>query len=235
MTQRQIIGVLGGMGPQATCDLFQKLIDCTPAKIDQEHMHIVIDNNPGVPDRTGHILHGRSDPTPVLVEGALRLKHAGCGFIIIPCNTAHFYADAIEKQAGIPVLSMIEATARAAATLLPAGAAVGVMATSGTLQLGLYHRALERVGLRALAPDDEYQLKVTDIIYGPQGVKAGYRDQALRSKARDVAGHLITRGARAVIAGCTEIPLVLADGDIDVPVLDATLLLAKAAVEKATE
>ncbi len=231
--QRKIIGVLGGMGPQATCDLFQKLIDCTPAQIDQDHLHVVIDNNPGVPDRTGHILHGRQDPTPVLVAGAKRLKSAGCGFVIMPCNTAHHYADAIAEQAGIPVLNMIQATAEAAATLLPPGAVVGLMATSGTLQLRLYHNALEKAGLVPLTPDEEFQLKVTDIIYGPQGVKAGNRGETLRVKAREVARHLVDRGARAVIAGCTEIPLVLTDGDIEVPVLDATLLLAKAAVSKA--
>jgi len=227
------IGVLGGMGPQATCDLFQKLIDATPARSDQEHLHVIIDSNPAIPDRTAFLLGKGPDPTPALVESACRLARAGCDFLIMPCNTAHYFVRQIEEAAGIPVLDMIEITAQAARQVLSPGDAAGLMATTGTIQSGLYHRALARHGLQLITPDEADQAEVMDIIYGPQGVKAGYRGQDLRARARAVAERLVSRGARVVIAGCTEIPLVLASGDISVPVLDSTGLLAQAAVARA--
>ncbi|MGI6357602.1 MAG: aspartate/glutamate racemase family protein [Bacillota bacterium] len=227
------IGVLGGMGPQATCDLFQKIIDATPAKRDQDHVHVIIDNNPQVPDRTSFFLGKGVDPTDELIAMAKRLEAAGCDFLIIPCNTAHFFAKAVEAAVGIPFLSMIDNVAEVAAKLVPPGSAVGIMATDGTLQNRLYHDALEKVGLVPMVPDAEAQAQVMEIIYGPEGVKAGVLDQKLRLSAQQVANGLIARGAAAIIAGCTEIPLVLADGDVSVPVLDSTGLLAKAAVERA--
>ncbi len=229
---KQIIGVLGGMGPQATCDLFQKIIDSTGASRDQEHLHVIIDNNPQIPDRTAFFLGQGVDPTDELIVCAKRLVAAGCSFLIIPCNTAHYFAPAVQQAVGVPILSMIDNVAAVAKGLLAPGAAVGIMATSGTLQNRLYHQALEAVGLVPLVPTDEDQDQVMEIIYAPDGVKAGFRGEDLRQKAQQVANRLISRGAGAIIAGCTEIPLVLADGDVAVPVLDSTGLLAKAAVER---
>jgi aspartate racemase len=233
--KKQIIGILGGMGPQATCDLFQKIINWTPAAKDQDHVHVIIDNNPQVPDRTAFLLGQGEDPTAELVGGAKRLAAAGCTFVLIPCNTAHYFVTKVEAASGIPVLSMIDNAAKAAESLLLPGDAVGIMATTGTLQSGLYHQALLRVGLTPLQPTEEDQLEVMDIIYGPVGVKAGHLGPELRARAKQVAERLIDNGAKAVIAGCTEIPLVIQDGDVSVPVLDATDLLAKAAVERARD
>lgn len=230
---KQIIGILGGMGPQATCDLFQKLIDATPATSDQEHVHIIIDNNPQIPDRTKGIQGTGPDPVPELVATAKRLAAAGCNFVLIPCNTAHYYAKQVEEKAGVTVLSMIETVAEVAAQRLPKGATVGIVATNGTLQTGLYHDALRRHGLVPIQPEENDQAEVMDIIYGPHGVKAGFRDAPLRRRCRMVAERLVARGAQAVIAGCTEIPLVLEDGDLTVPVLDTTGLLAKEAIRRA--
>lgn len=230
---KRIIGVLGGMGPQATCDLFQKIIQRTTAAKDQDHLHVIIDNNPQVPDRTAFLIGQGEDPSPELVGGAKRLANAGCSFLLIPCNTAHYFVGVIEQAARIPVLSMIDNTADVARRLLPQGAAVGIMATTGTIQSRLYHDALLRAGLVPMAPDDLGQNEVMDIIYGTEGVKAGHVGDSQRLRARQVANKLIERGALAIIAGCTEIPLVLQDGDVSVPVLDATDLLAKAAVERA--
>lgn len=231
--QKTTIGILGGMGPQATCDLFQKIIKRTPAARDQDHLHIVIDNNPQVPDRTAFLIGQGPDPTDELVEGARRLARVGCSFILIPCNTAHYFTAVIEQAADVPVLSMIDNVAAVAQQLLPAGSAVGIMATTGTVQSELYHQSLRQAGLLPLSPDDVDQAEVMDIIYGPAGVKAGYDGPELRARARLVADRLIARGAQAIVAGCTEIPLVLQDGDVSVPVLDATDLLAAAAVNRA--
>jgi len=230
---KQIIGVLGGMGPQATCDLFQKLINATPARTDQEHLHIIIDNNPAIPDRSAYILGSGPDPTPALVESACRLAQAGCDFLVIPCNTAHCFIRAVEEAAGIPVLNMVEITAEEARRRLKPGEAVGLLATTGTVKSGLYHEALARQGLSLITPSEADQKVLMELIYGPQGIKAGFTGKDLRAQFWLLAERLVSRGARLVIAGCTEIPLVLEDGDISVPVLDSTDLLAKAAVERA--
>lgn len=230
---KQIIGVLGGMGPQATCDLFQKLINATPARTDQEHLHIIIDNNPAIPDRSAYILGSGPDPTPALVESARRLARAGCDFLVIPCNTAHYFVRKVEEGAGIPVLNMIEVTAEAARKRLKPGEKVGLLATTGTVQSGLYHDALARQGLSLITPAEADQKVLMELIYGPQGIKAGYTGKDLRAQMWVLAERLVTRGAHLIIAGCTEIPLVLEDGDISVPVLDTTDLLAQAAVTRA--
>lgn len=229
----RIIGIIGGMGPQATCDLFQKLIDATPATSDQEHVHIIIDNDPQIPDRTKGIMGTGPDPLPELVSCGRRLATAGCDFLLIPCNTAHHFAKKVEEAAGVPVLSMIETVAQTAAAQLPPGSMVGLMATNGTLSTGLYHDALRRHGLVPIQPDEADQAEVMAIIYGPDGVKAGFRDEALRRRAQVVGERLVERGARAVVAGCTEIPLVLTEGDLTVPVLDSTGLLAGEAIRRA--
>ncbi|GAH53208.1 unnamed protein product, partial [marine sediment metagenome] len=107
----KIIGILGGMGPEATVDLFHKIIKFTPAKKDQDHFRIIIDNNPKIPDRTAAILGKGEDPLPALQETARNLEKAGVDFIIIPCNTAHYFLPQIQKSVNIPVLNMIEETA----------------------------------------------------------------------------------------------------------------------------
>lgn len=230
---KQIIGILGGMGPQATCDLFQKIINHTTAVKDQDHLHVIIDNNPQVPDRTAFLIGQGEDPTSELVGGAKRLATVGCSFLLVPCNTAHYFVSIIEQEAGIPVLSMIDNAADVAGRLLPPGSSVGIMATTGTIRSRLYHDALRRAGLVPMEPDDGGQTEVMEIIYGSLGVKAGHVGVNQRLRAQQAANKLIARGALAIIAGCTEIPLVLQDGDVSAPVLDPTDLLAKAAVERA--
>ncbi|MDP2859676.1 MAG: amino acid racemase [Bacillota bacterium] len=224
---RKIIGILGGMGPEATADLFLKIIKSTPAKKDQEHLRILIDNNPQIPDRTAAILHGGKDPTPALVETGKNLERAGADFLIIPCNTAHYFHGKIQDAVTIPVLHMMSATAD---EMKARGIKrAGLLASDGTVQSGLYHQALAQRGIEVVVPNKETQQKVMDAIYG---VKSG----EFVASARDVkqaAEELIEAGATGVIAGCTEIPLILADGDVSMPVIDATAALARAAVQEA--
>jgi len=224
---RKVIGILGGMGPEATADLFLKIIKSTPAKKDQEHLRILIDNNPQIPDRTAAILHGGEDPTPALVETGKNLERAGADFLIIPCNTAHYFHGNIQDAVTIPVLHMMSATA---GEMKARGIKrAGLLASDGTVQSGLYHKALAQSGIEVVIPSKETQRKVMGAIYG---VKSG----EFVASARDVkqaAEELIAAGATGVIAGCTEIPLILADGDVSMPVIDATAALARAAVQEA--
>ena len=107
----KIIGILGGMGPEATIDLFQKIVKLTPAQQDQEHLRIIIDNNPKIPDRTKAILHGGENPLPELIKTAQNLERAGADFIIIACNTAHYYLPEIQKTVNITIFSIMQETA----------------------------------------------------------------------------------------------------------------------------
>lgn len=232
MKKERVIGILGGMGPEATIDLFQKIVRLTPAKQDQEHLKIIIFNNPKIPDRTKAILYDGESPLPELVKTAQGLEKTGVDFIIMPCNTAHYFHQEIQKKVGIPILNMIKEAALYIHHTLPLVKKVGLFATQGTYQAGLYQSYLSELEIETLIPPEAAQQQIMNIIYG---VKAGQDLVSLNREAIALAGLEIKRGAQAIIAGCTEIPLVLKDGEIPVPVIDPTLILAKRAVEKATK
>lgn len=220
----RVVGILGGMGPQATCDLFLKIIQNTPAQKDQDHLRVIIDSNPKIPDRTAYILSGGEDPRPLLFETAKNVEKAGASFIAIPCNTAHYFHKEIQAQVNIPVLHMMEEVAR---YLNGKAKKAGLLATTGTLRTGLYTRSLAKVGIESIIPADEDQESVMDAIYM---VKASILEKA-RQILLEQARKLEARGCDVVIAGCTEIPLVLKDGDLGIEVVDATDVLAKACVK----
>lgn len=225
------IGILGGMGPLATVDLYRKIIESTPAGRDQDHLHVIIDADPTVPDRTEALLRGGEDPTPWLVRGAKRLADAGAAFIVIPCNTAHAFLSHVEPTVAIPILNMIEEAARSAATQVQPGASVGVLATEGTLAAGLYQAALERAGLQAVAPGPEAQQWVNQAI---DRVKAGKADSKATCLVGAAADELIQSGVQALFAACTELPIILPQERVTVPLIDPTMSLAQAAVREAT-
>ncbi len=220
------VGVLGGMGPRATADFFQKLIDLTPARRDQDHLRVIIDNNPGIPDRSRHIVEGGEDPTPELVATARNLERAGADFLVIPCNTAHHFLEAIRRSVRIPVLDITEVVAEHAAGL----ERVGLLATRATVLSGLYQRALARRRCEVLVPSEARQELVNRAIFA---VKAGDLGGLVRGWVREAGRELVERGAQAVVLGCTEIPLVIDPAEWPVPVLDSTALLAQAAVREA--
>lgn len=220
------VGVLGGMGPRATADFFQKLIDRTPAARDQDHLRVIIDSNPHIPDRSRCILEGGEDPTPALVATARNLERAGADFLVIPCNTAHHFLEAIRRAVRIPVLDITEAVARRAEGF----SAVGLLATRATVAAGLYQKALGRRGCRVVVPSPKAQERVDRAIFA---VKAGDLGSQVRGWVREAARELLADGAQALVLGCTEIPLVVDPQEWSVPVLDSTALLAEAAVEEA--
>src|SRR5574341_528435 len=167
---QKVIGVLGGLGPWATLDLFEKILRQTPARIDQEHLRIIIDNNPKIPDRSPAILGEGEDPTPALVATAQNLQRAGADFLVIPCNTAHYFYDRIRAAVTIPVLHIMDEVAAAAREKVPGVHVLGVLATAATMASGLYHRACRRQGIEVIGPDPAGQQIVNRAIYG---VKAG--------------------------------------------------------------
>lgn len=230
---KKTLGILGGMGPEATVCFYSHIIKNTAAGTDQEHMRVVIWADPEVPPRTDAIFRGGESPVPALKEGVRRLKEAGADFIAMPCITAHYYYKETAEETGIPFLSLLEETAAFIKRRMPEIHRVGLLGSSGTVNSGIFHCALEGAGLEVLVPEEEEQEKVMEAIFGREGIKAGYTEGKSREAIVGLAGKFIERGSQAVIAGCTEIPLVLRDGDIPVPLVDPMLVTARRCIEYA--
>ncbi len=226
----KIIGILGGMGPEATADLYLRIIKATPVKRDQDHPRVIVYSNSKVPDRTAAILGTGPSPMPELIRAGKRLEEAGADFIIIPCNTAHYFIDQLQKELRVPILHMIRLSAGKAKADYPKVKKAGLLATDGTVKSGLYKQAYGDVGIEILEPNPEKQADIMKAIY--QCVKAGNLiDGGLL--LRGVANDLIAVGAEMIICGCTEVSLVLKEGDLSVPILDPLQVLAEAAVAEA--
>ena len=224
MTVRKTVGVLGGMGPAATVEFFRRLVGATPAYADREHLHVVIDSDPSVPGRTSAILHGGPSPVGALVAMAKRLEHAGADLLVMPCNTAHVYIEEIRASVSIPVLDMIRETVAAIDR-----SSVGLLATDGTIQTGLYQEACEARGVCVIVPDSADQRSIMDAI---AGIKRGENPRRVEEDIEPIVCRLEREGAEAVIAGCTEISLVPGDG-MPVPWIDALDRLVDATVRDA--
>lgn len=225
------IGVLGGMGPWATLDFFEKLLRLTPAKTDQEHLRVIIDNNPKIPDRSPAIMGTGEDPTPALVAGARTLQQAGADVIVIPCNTAHYFYERVQNAVSIPVLHIMEEVAATAREEVPTARVLGILATAAAVSSGLYARACARRGIEVVNPDPSGQQVVNRAIYA---VKGGQMGPEITAGLKKIADGLVGRGAQALVLGCTELPFVLKPQDVRVPLLDSNQILARAAVRFAT-
>lgn len=225
----RVLGVLGGMGPLASAQFMLRLTLLTPAERDQEHIPAVLWSDPRVPDRTA-AKQGGADPLPWLLHGISGLRQAGCGAIAIPCNTAHGWYEPMQAAAGCPILHIVDA---AAEDLRRAGigpGTIGVMGTAGTLAMRLYQDRLGRLGWDCLVPTEtEMQRQVSPSI---AAVKANRVAEAYPPLA-EVVRSLAARGARAVVLGCTEIPLGIQAGPwqtLGVPLVDTIDALARAAI-----
>jgi len=226
MTQK-IIGILGGMGPEATVDLFNKIIKLTPAAKDQDHIRIIIDNNPKIPDRTNAIIGEGKDPLPELISTAKNLEKAGADFIIMPCNTAHYFIPGIQSKVNIPVLNIIQECANHIQKTFPAIKKVCLFASKGTYKTKIYNAFFDKINVDILIPSPSEQEQIMQVIYE---VKSGVLTEEMKKQMVDISNKQIRKGSEAIISGCTEIPLVLKDGDIKIPVIDPTYILAKRSV-----
>ena len=214
----KILGVLGGMGPAATLDFLAKLQAATPVKREQDHLRVLVDINPKVPDRNV----GDADPAPVLAAMAVGLREAGAQVLAIACNTAHAYADEV-RASGLPLVDMLEAAGLAAKAR--GATPVGVLGTG--LALGLYRDRFSHMGLEVVMLDDHEQVEFMALLYR---VKHGDLGPMSRETMAALAHRLVGKGAQTVVAGCTEVPLVLSASDLSVPFLDATEALAQRCV-----
>lgn len=231
------LGIVGGVGPAATVDFMEKIINRTKACRDQDHIRMIVEHNPQIPDRTNNLIHGGIDPTIPLYSACQKLEQAGVDAIAIPCNTAHAFVDRIQHHLTVPILNMLELTVGHIVTQHPECKNIGLLATTGTVQSGIYRNALEQDGLKCLVPDENFQEMVMAVIYGPKGVKAGFDQDFCRHQLYKVVDHMQSNGCEAIILGCTELPLVLSASDglatetSSIPILDPTEILAGKCVE----
>lgn len=227
---RQVLGILGGMGPEATAEFFRNVVDATPAAKDQDHFQILVNCDPSIPDRTDNILGRGPDPLPALLVAGRVLASAGATVGAIPCMTAHYWLEALRASLPFPFLSAFEELGRRIRSEYPRVKRIGVLATTGSIRAGLYEKHL--ADWRIHFPDEEAQSRfVMEAVYGKLGIKAGNRGDEPRRLLREAGNRLVARGADLLIAGCTEIPLVLKPGDFGVPVLDPLQVLARAVVD----
>ena len=217
--------MLGGMGPEATVLFARRVLEAVPARDDADHVPLLIDQNPQVPSRIARILEGAADdPAPVLRTMARRLEAAGAEALAMPCNTAHHFAPAIRAAVDVPLLSMVELSARRGATLARGGR-LGLLGSPSLERAGVFDAPLEAAGLTAVRPPDPEAALATIRRIKAEG--AGADDaEALSGMARAMA----EAGAEAVCLCCTEFSLVAREVRAPVPVFDALDLLVDATV-----
>lgn len=224
-----ILGIFGGMGPEATADLYMQILDVTPATKDQEHLPAIIFSNPRVPDRTESIASGAELIKPYLRFSVRKLEAAGASFITIPCNTVHYFYDYMQEAVRIPIIHMIRETAEEVMEKHPGITKVGLLATTGTIESALYHKELEANGFEVLTPSDSIEINM--VMKAVYGIKSK-TDAQMNEDLLAIAGqHLADRGAELIVLGCTEIPLAYNPARVDLPVVSATRVLAERAVE----
>lgn len=228
--RKNLLGVLGGMGPLAAADFLKKLAEETPAHRDQDHIPYVAWGVPQIPDRPPAIIgHGES-PLPLMLEGVLALKAAGASAVAIACNTAHYWYDELLAGVGLPILHIADAACDELATLGVAGGPVGLIGTDGTLQAGFYQQRFSGRGIDCLTStaDEQRQLVLPAIA----AVKSNALPQS-HALAMQAVSALLDRGAKAVVLACTETPVAVEyrPHPLAARCVDATRALARRCVQ----
>jgi aspartate racemase len=227
------IGILGGMGPRATVDLFEIIISNTPANVDQDHLHVLINNNPQIPSRVDAFANKHANPLPALINSALALEKVGADFIIMPCHTAHIWIEELQKNTSIPFYNMIENTVSYIIENQPNTQKTILFATPTTIEKQLYQKPFQKNNLHIIIPSmSEQQIVYNSILK----VKSGYiKDNPYIVSLNKILGSYKKKGVTSLLAACSEIPLLYPFLSKDIEILDPTLLLAKMAIQKALE
>jgi aspartate racemase len=227
----KIVGIMGGMGPEATVDLMLRVIKATPVKDDADHIRMIVDNNPKVPSRIRALLEGTGEsPGPYLANMARRLESWGADFLAIPCNTAHYYYEDVRSAVRIPVLNMIELTASRVVGDNPGIQRVGVLAATAVLKTGLYSKSIGRHGVTVAYPSVDLQDRLMGIIHTIKTGRYGQKETAALDAA---AKYLVAEKAQALVIACTELSLIGNTVDSGIRLFDASQVLAETIVRKA--
>ena len=229
----KMIGILGGMGPEATVDFYQKIIKLCQkkymAKYDNYPPMVIYNLSiPNVVAKT--IIQGLEDiekVLPFLLEGIKKLEFVGSDFIVIPCNTAHYFLPYLRKEVSIPILSIIEETVKKVRD--KNYKKVGLLATKTTIKQKLYEVELNKFGISLVNPDKESQNKIIKII---QNILTGKNTMKDKKKIKSIIKKLELQGVESIILGCTELPLIIDKNVFKIELFDATEILAEATVKK---
>lgn len=229
MTEKTL-GILGGVGPLATVYFADLIVKLTPARCDQDHIRTIVSNNPKIPDRTDYILdRTKPDPLPVMVSDAKMLEGLGCDYIAIPCNTAHFFFDEIQKNISVELINIVEETVKFAVQNVDGLKKLGILATSGTLHSKVYETVCSRFGVACEIPDDDEINSLMHIIYDQ--VKAGKESD--HKELFKIIDSMKSRGCEAVVLGCTELSAIYYELKTErCDIVDSMTALAKACVKK---
>ncbi|MEM9774460.1 MAG: amino acid racemase [Chloroflexota bacterium] len=213
------VGVIGGLGPEATLDFYAKLIQKTQATSDQEHLQVIINSNPKVPNRQDALLGDGPSCAPSLIDSAKALERAGADFLVMVCNTAHAYEHHIKSAVPLPFVSIINESVQACFHNMPIMQRVGLLAADGCLAANLYQTEFKRAGVECLTPTDANQQELMELIFQ---IKANDHDLGTSLKIEQLAQNLIDQGADVILAACTEVPLVLKPEILSVPLVNST-------------
>jgi len=226
-TNDRLVGVIGGMGPDATVDFMTKVIEKTPAGCDQDHVRMIVEHNPRIPSRQSAMRGEGTDPGPVIAEMATRLESSGADFIVMPCNAAHAWQKDVVAATNIPFISIIATSVSKASQYDSEDGAVGLLTTPACFDADLYQRELANANMQAILPTTEELAETIRLI---DRIKAGDQSDPVVTGLRQMTERLISRGATTIIAACTELPLVLDQSMFTIPFIASTDALAEKTV-----
>jgi aspartate racemase len=222
------------MGPEATAGFFERLIRLTPVERESDHLRVVIDSNPAIPDRTAFLLGEGPSPIPALIAAAENLVRIGAELITIPCITAHAFFEDVRKAVAVEVLNALALTAEHLAAHFADDDAIAILSTTGTRKTGLFQKTMPDRAF-VLPTDQQQEQVVMDAVYGPKGIKRVGVDGNTLKRVEVLVAELTAQGARGVIAGCTEFGVLLPHAELPVPLIDPLTLLAGEAVHRARQ
>ncbi len=218
-------GILGGMGPIATLDFLFKIVKNTDAKQDSEHVHMLVDNNTEIPDRSAYIQGSGENPEKFIIDSALKLQEMGSDFIVMPCNTAHYFYDNVKKALKIPVINMIDETAKN----LIGETKVGLLATKGTYFSNVYEKVFTNYNIELVTPPMKFQDVIMEIIYKVKGGEIEFD----KDKIDLIIEYFNNLGVKKLILGCTELPIVFKNVRVEGELVDPTKILAISVIKRA--
>lgn len=227
---KKIIGILGGMGPYATIDIYKKILDSLSVEKERDYPHVIISSNPKMPSRVRAFLFDEESPLSYLISEAQRLEKAGADFLIVACNSAHYYIDGVKPFVDIEILDIVKLTAKHIQETEPYIQKVGVLGTELINRSDLYDKELIKFQIRTIKPHPNEEKILRNAI---EAVKHNIITESIKLDFIDLMNELKNRGAEAVVLGCTEFPILLNKTNIDVKIFDPTQILVNAALTRA--
>jgi aspartate racemase len=231
MTANKKLGIIGGMGSVAAAYMFHRIIELTPTDCDQEYIETFVHNNTAIPDRTKGVLYGGESPLAELQRSTRILNDSGADYIVLACMTSHHFIPELQEDSAARFIDGIAETARQVAEEMPSIARAGILASTGAVKLSLFQNQLQKRGIEPVVlNDDDQETYFMEPIYKSWGIKAGNITGRPQERFIDAVKILADAGAEVVVAGCSELPLVLKGQELPVPIVDSIDALANAAV-----